>query len=732
MIKKIFAGTERKLCASITVFLICITLTIPALAEIREIIANGEYLMGDGETMSVAEERARQNAMQNAAEMAGAFVRSYTRARDFQLEEDVIEVIANHSMVVFVLSKNREMVGDAVLFTVCIKAQFAENEIDINLGKIQNESKVFDDYHHLKKEYGRQALELMQLKTKLARSLSGERKEILSQIDRNERQFRAANLLENGLQLISTNDFSAAADTLSKAIELNPDLSKAYAARAEARLFFGAYDQLLVDANRAIALEEGNAGYLAVRARIVAFFECTDSDQSGCEMVIKDIRQAQTLAPQNPQYAIFLGKLFASRNQTDLALREYDHAVQMSPAAILPFDAVNAYLARADYLVESANGDYLGLALSDLDRAVATITAPVYLTKEVKKFARLLSAKPSSEQEAIDLVRTNFGFDFTQMDEIQKNDWQARIQKSIQVTKNIVVVYWKRSLIRFEAGDVEGAEQDRQAACALNGGDDNIKDTGGNILKMDYCTDESIFHPFVSVQGIKAYQYFKRGQRLSAKGKNVEAIKMHDQAVKQDPKLGRAYLSRGWAYLCIDPPNFEKSLTDYTTLIRLEPNNLRAIYERGLAFWMRAQDRKWRQKQADAGPDLEAAIADYTHVLTMADDNWSDDHWKTDALLQRGRAYETLKHYPLAAQDYDKVARQKGEIERFIDEARVLEMDEKISEAIFVLDEYLTAAHEDLRQKGEIGDSYLSEKIAEAEAKKKQLAVRVTGSKNIR
>lgn len=44
-------------------------------SEAREIIATGEYVMGDGETMSVAEKRARMNAVHQAAEEAGAFVR---------------------------------------------------------------------------------------------------------------------------------------------------------------------------------------------------------------------------------------------------------------------------------------------------------------------------------------------------------------------------------------------------------------------------------------------------------------------------------------------------------------------------------------------------------------------------------------------------------------------------------------------------------------------------------
>lgn len=102
------------------------------------------------------------------------------------------------------------------------------------------------------------------------------------------------------------------------------------------------------------------------------------------------------------------------------------------------------------------------------------------------------------------------------------------------------------------------------------------------------------------------------------------------------------------------------------------------------------------------------------------------------ALLQRGRAYETQGRLMLAASDYDTLARRENmyNFDHFLDKARVLESDAKLSAAISALDEYLAAAQTELVQRGEIGDSYLSEKIAQTETKKKELAVRVQGSQN--
>jgi len=104
-----------------------------------EIISDGEYVMGAGETMEVAEEKAKKSAMQKAAEQAGAFVKSYTKVKNLALESDVIEVIANHSMKVDILEKKKTVLGDvdAIRFYVKIRATMTEEEIEANLKKVR-------------------------------------------------------------------------------------------------------------------------------------------------------------------------------------------------------------------------------------------------------------------------------------------------------------------------------------------------------------------------------------------------------------------------------------------------------------------------------------------------------------------------------------------------------------------------------------------------------------------
>lgn len=92
------------------------------LAETKEIIAEGTYNMGDGETPTVAESRALLQAKRTAVEEAGTYVESYSNTRNFQLTVDEVQVLASGIMEVEVLEKKRTVIGDGFNFWVKIRA----------------------------------------------------------------------------------------------------------------------------------------------------------------------------------------------------------------------------------------------------------------------------------------------------------------------------------------------------------------------------------------------------------------------------------------------------------------------------------------------------------------------------------------------------------------------------------------------------------------------------------
>ncbi|MDP3047910.1 MAG: tetratricopeptide repeat protein [Thermodesulfovibrionales bacterium] len=65
------------------------------LSQSKEIVSEGAYNMGDGETPSVAESRALLNAKQIALDQAGTYVESYTKVENLELTKDEIQVLTS-------------------------------------------------------------------------------------------------------------------------------------------------------------------------------------------------------------------------------------------------------------------------------------------------------------------------------------------------------------------------------------------------------------------------------------------------------------------------------------------------------------------------------------------------------------------------------------------------------------------------------------------------------------
>jgi len=335
-------------------------------AEQLEITAEGEYAMGDGETMAVAEDRALRKAQQSAAEQAGVFVKSYSRVKNLVLTEDVIEVVANHSMKVTIVARKKTVVGDieAIKFLVRIKAVVKTEEIEANLRKVREDAGAVESYKKLKTEYDRQAVEIENLKKQLADAGADGRKQVLARISDEEKKFKANLWLEKG------NDYSLGPEMALKAfntaLELNPDLAMAYFGKArlnryaglscDDRLNNGISDcrkeiadlyQALADVNRAISMDVHYADAYALRAEIT-------NDIRSVEW-----RVAYKKSPNGP------GLPDINKNQKSI-LEDMDRAIALKP------DSHNFYERRASYLDP----------VNDSEKQIADVTRAIELCRK--------------------------------------------------------------------------------------------------------------------------------------------------------------------------------------------------------------------------------------------------------------------------------------------------------------------------------------------------------------
>ncbi len=244
----------------ILLVLLLLALAFPSMtsaAEVKEIIAEGTYCMGDGETPTVAEERALLQAKRVAVEQAGTYVESYSKTLNYQLTADEIKVISSGVLEVTVLDRERTVVGSSINFRVKIKALVSTDKIEDMAAKIKEKSLV-DDYKKLQEDYDKSQQEVAQLKQQLQQTSDDtEKTRIRTQITASETGFQANSWLERGNSALMAGNFYRAIEAYTQAIQFNPSSAKAYLKRGHAYIMTERYQLAIADYNSALAIHPG-------------------------------------------------------------------------------------------------------------------------------------------------------------------------------------------------------------------------------------------------------------------------------------------------------------------------------------------------------------------------------------------------------------------------------------------------------------------------------------------
>jgi tetratricopeptide (TPR) repeat protein len=234
-------------------------------AETKEIVAEGSYVMGDGETPIIAEGRAVEQAKRYAVEQAGTYVKSYSRVKNFEVAEDEIEVLASGMLEITILDKKRTLEADAIKFWVKLKAIVKPDKIDVVMERIR-ENGIGQDYVQLKEAYDKSQAEVAKLKSQLAAAKAEpERKEIIDQIGVQEKRFRSRQLYSDALTHFSAGRMNEALDLLNRSIAENPAFSQAYLTRGFLYLRRDEYDKAIPNLDKVIALAPDTAKAYAGR-----------------------------------------------------------------------------------------------------------------------------------------------------------------------------------------------------------------------------------------------------------------------------------------------------------------------------------------------------------------------------------------------------------------------------------------------------------------------------------
>lgn len=301
-----------------------------AFTAIKEIVSEGTYNMGDGETPSVAESRALLNAKRIAMEQAGTYVESYSKVKNFQLTEDEVKVLASGTIEVTILDKKRTIVGDGFRFWVKIKAMVSPDKMN-EMARNVKEKSVIEDYKKIQREYEKNQKEMEELKKELALAKGDTaKKNVETRIASEEKRFQANEWFEKGLRHTVGNEEDRGIEEYTNAIALNPDYAEAYN-------------------NRGIAYY--NRGL-------------DTGDQRQFEQAVKDFRKVVVLKPGSYSAYFAQGAIYIHQEEYDKAIGELNKAIALNPEEDV------AYVGRGFIYTQEKSKD-VSKAVADFSRVIA-------------------------------------------------------------------------------------------------------------------------------------------------------------------------------------------------------------------------------------------------------------------------------------------------------------------------------------------------------------------------
>ncbi len=318
------------------------------LAAPRIIATDGYYIIGDGmnESLAVAKERAKTDALRNASMQAGVYIESLTVVKEGYVTKDEIAAISANVMQVKgepifkVETIENNVIRYKCHITVAVDAD------NINAKLIQDKrtlSETAQRNRELEAEVSRLNSEMDKLKQKYSKAATEqERKEIRNAVKRNDDEFLAAGLNEQGAKLCAKGRYQEALVVFTQALAKNPKLSYAYHNRGIAYGKIQKYREAVEDFSRAITLDDNYA--TAYGGRGFAYFGLDDYVSAA-----QDFSKAIALNPSYAEAYYGRGNAYMSVGHYEEALIDYERALELNPN-------LEAAKANRDAILTAMNG----------------------------------------------------------------------------------------------------------------------------------------------------------------------------------------------------------------------------------------------------------------------------------------------------------------------------------------------------------------------------------------
>ena len=286
-------------------------------AEVQTYTGEGRYAMSEGENLGVSKERAKADAMRNAAEKAGVYVRSFSRSKNFELIDD--EIITMTSTILQLVGEPQfthepldNLEGFLIRATVTVKIDSDDVLRWLNKDS-QERATLIAQNEALRKANEAQERQIAELKRQLAQATTAEAKEQITQkFEAEDKIFLSNQKVDEATKLFQQKKFNEAKKIYDEAINLNPNNAQAWYGRGTSYGSMKKYGRAIPDFDKAIELNPDFTN---------AYF-C----RGGSYYLMKNFKQAIADATKTIQLNPNFANAYKFRGQCYQALGEHDKA----------------------------------------------------------------------------------------------------------------------------------------------------------------------------------------------------------------------------------------------------------------------------------------------------------------------------------------------------------------------------------------------------------------------
>ncbi|MBE8950600.1 MAG: tetratricopeptide repeat protein [Quinella sp. 3Q1] len=302
-------------------------LLVNAVSHAEIYTGEGSYVMSEGENLGVSKERAKADAMRNASEKAGVYVRSYARSRNFELEEEIIETMtANIIKLVenphfYPLEEVDNLEG--VLIRVTVKVQIDDSDINRWLNKDeQQKSELVAQMEALRKANAEQERQIAELKRQLANNPQ-DKERITQKFENEDKIFLSNQKVEEATRFLDNGKYEDAIKLCNEALELNSDNELAYLRRGNAYYGLKQNERAIQDFNKALEFKQHEFMYTS---RGNAY-----GNLGQYERAIQDYNKALQLNPNLADAYYNRGNVYARLGNFKQAIADVTKAIELNP-----------------------------------------------------------------------------------------------------------------------------------------------------------------------------------------------------------------------------------------------------------------------------------------------------------------------------------------------------------------------------------------------------------------